>query len=110
MKKKSLFLSLSLICFFAVASFAGPKLKPGDSLEKIVKAELNKYDLDYKALNGETLKIKFMLNEKDEMLIVSTNHKKLDRLVKSALNYEKIADTTLKPFQVYVVPVTFQST
>lgn len=110
MKKKSLFLSLTLMFFFAATTFASPKLKPSEALKKMVKSELTKYDLDFSALNGETLKIKFMLNEKGEMIVVSTNHHQLDDLVKSALNYEKISDETLKPFQVYVVPVIFQST
>ena len=109
MKKKSFFLSLTLVCTFVVSSIANPILKPIKALEIKIKSELEKIDLDYKELNGQTVKIRFMLNEKKEILVLSTDQESLDDKVKAVLNYDKVSDVNLSPFKVYVVPVTFQS-
>jgi hypothetical protein len=50
-----------------------------------------------------------MLTEKNEIIVVSTNNQKLDRVVKDALNYEKVKTGDLQAFQIYVLPVTFEA-
>ena len=90
-------------------SFANTTIKPSKDLATQVKSELNKIDLNFEALDGQTLRIRFMLNEQNEIIVVSTNNKKLDRAVKNALNYEKVDSGNLQAFQIYVLPVTFET-
>jgi hypothetical protein len=108
MKFKAFFLS-SLFLFALVSSAFAADLTPSKDLAKKIKSELSKIDLDYNKLDGETLKIRFMINEKQEIIVLSTDHQNLDNTIKDALNYDRLESKELKPFEVYVVPVTFES-
>jgi len=48
-----------------------------------------------------------MINERNEIIVLSTNNAELDETIKQALNYDKIEEKELKPFEIYIVPVTF---
>ena len=110
MKFKAFFLSsLFLFAIAGSASANNADLTPSKDLARKIKSELSKVDLDYTQLNGETLKIRFMINEKQEIIVLSTDSKKLDNTIKDALNYDRLEGKELEPFEVYVVPVTFES-
>lgn len=110
MKFKAFFLSSLFLLSIASSAFATPAdLTPSKDLAKKIKSELSRYDLDYEKLNGETLKIRFMINEKQEIIVLSTDNNSLDLTIKEALNYDKLKSKELKPFEVYIVPVTFES-
>ena len=105
MKKSSFFLSLAFIALCFTTSFANPIFKANTDLQEKVKKVLNNFDFD--DMEGQTLKIRFMLNDKDEIIVVSTNDKNLDDRIKTALNYTKIDRENLRHFEVYVLPVRF---
>lgn len=71
---------------------------------------IKKLDLDTKLIENATLKIKFMVNENDELIIISTGDSNLDSIIKNALNYKEVNTKGLRPYQVYIVPVTFMLT
>ena len=109
MKTKSLVLSLTL--FFASLALvnAKPTLKPGKSLTNKVKSELAKSGIDFTKYDGEKVEVRFMINHDNEIIVLSTNNKDLDEVVKNSLNYDVVDDTELEPFQVYIVPVTLKN-
>ncbi|MEE9371514.1 MAG: hypothetical protein V3V00_00510 [Saprospiraceae bacterium] len=110
MKIKSLLLSsLFFLAITSVAFATSPTVKTSTSLAEVIKSELSKIDLDFDNLNGQSLKIRFMINEKSEIIVLSTNNKSLDKTIKNALNYDKLDTPELKPFEVYVVPITFET-
>ncbi len=110
MKFKAFFLSSIFLFAIAGSAFANnADLTPSKDLARKIKSELSKVDLDYTQLNGETLKIRFMINERQEIIVLSTDNKKLDNTIKDALNYDRLEGKELEPFEVYVVPVTFES-
>ncbi len=109
MKKKSLFLSLFFMLSIVATSFATPTVKENTDLESKVRKALTAYNFDFSFLKGETIKIRFMLNEHNEIIVLSTNNQKLDHQIKGALNYSKIDKENLETFKVYILPVTFQS-
>tara|TARA_Y100000385_G_scaffold8564_1_gene9013 strand:- start:57 stop:392 length:336 start_codon:yes stop_codon:yes gene_type:complete len=110
MNFKAFFLSSLFLFAIAGSAFANnADLTPSKDLAKKIQTELSRVDLDYTQLNGETLKIRFMINERQEIIVLSTDNKKLDNTIKDALNYDRLESKELKPFEVYVVPVTFES-
>ena len=48
------------------------------------------------------------VNAQNEVIVVSTNNKDLDAIVKSTLNYKKIAVNELEYNKVYTVPVVIK--
>ena len=110
MKFKAFLLSNLFLFAFASSLIANnSELTPSKDLAKKIQSELSRVDLDYTQLNGETLKIRFMINEKQEIIVLSTDSKNLDLTIKDALNYDKLESQELKPFEVYVVPIKFES-
>jgi len=109
MKKKSLFLSLFFMLSIVATSFATPTVKENTDLESKVREALTTYNFDFGILEGKTLKIRLMLNERNEIIVLSTNNQRLDKQIKGALNYSKIDQENLVAFKVYILPVTFKS-
>ncbi len=66
--------------------------------------------IDYgKFLEKETkLNISFFVSDQSEIIIVSTNNENLDSLIKSTLNYRKIAFNKLAFNKVYTIPVVIK--
>lgn len=108
MKIKSILFAISLVNL-SFTAFANVDKSPNVDLADKIKSELAEVDINYAKLDGEVLKIRFMINEKKEILVLSTNNKTLDSSIKSALNYDKIETEELKPFEVYIVPIKFES-
>ena len=107
MKKSSFFLSLVFVALCFTTSFANPFIEANTDIQEKVKKVLTNFDFD--ELKGQTLKIRFMLNDKDEIIVVSTNDEKLDDRIKSALNYTKVDRENLSHFEVYILPVRFDA-
>ncbi|MBK8515549.1 MAG: hypothetical protein IPL55_04450 [Saprospiraceae bacterium] len=98
---------LTVVCFALVANFASAsdltynKKPEGAQIQTLLNAiDFTNY------LKVETkVNISFFVNEKNEVIVVDTNNKDLDGIVKSTLNYKKIAVTELEYNKVYTVPV-----
>ena len=110
--KKSV-LSIALATTFAASAMAAPTYdKSGNStlsVTKDIQSIIKKLDLDYSKIDDTTIKIKFMINNNDELVVLDTGDSKLDDTIKSALNYREVNSDGLKHFSVYVVPVTFDA-
>ncbi|MBC7884527.1 MAG: hypothetical protein H7X99_03585 [Saprospiraceae bacterium] len=51
------------------------------------------------------VRISFIINGKNELIVVGTNNKSIDHVIKSALNYKKISVSELLYEKIYTVPV-----
>ena len=109
MKIKSFLISALVVILFSGSALANTTTKGNTDLASKIKTALAKYNLDQTNLDGETLKIRFIINEKSEIIVLSTNNKQLDNTIKHALNYDKIDQEDLVPFEIYIVPVTFKA-
>lgn len=109
MKTKSLVLLLALVFASVALVNATPTLKPGKTLVKKFKSELSQSGIDFTKYDGEKLEIRFMINHDNEIFVLSTDNEELDEIVKISLNYDVLNDTSLIPFQMYIVPVTLKS-
>ena len=109
MTLKKIVLSLGLATLMAVGSMAAPITGPSDTpitVTRDIEAMIKGLELDINKLEDTTIKLKFMVNENDELIIISTDSD-LDQTLKQALNYKQVESAGLKPYSVYVVPVRF---
>jgi hypothetical protein len=102
---KSFFASLVLTAFVYNAQAASLT----DPTTKDVRVEIRELikDLDLLSnISGEkVIKINFMLNTDNEIIVLSTSDKSLDNILKSNLNYKKIVSSELEQNKVYSIPV-----
>lgn len=104
MKFRKLIFTATLAAITTVSAMASSPSTTTTVLQDLIQ----KLNINLSDLEDETLKIKFMINEKNEMIILGTDDKKMDSYIKSSLNYQKVDAADLKPYNVYIVPVTFQ--
>jgi len=69
---------------------------------------LKNIDFDNYVEKETKMSITFFVNVQNEIIVVSTNNKKLDNVVKSSLNYKKIAIEELEYNKIYTVPVVIK--
>ncbi|MGB4958062.1 MAG: hypothetical protein WBO36_01235 [Saprospiraceae bacterium] len=90
--------------FLPAADNSGAKKPESVQIQTLLKS----IDFD-KYVTGETkLNISFFINAQNEVLIVSTNNKDLDNVVKVTLNYKKIAVDQLEYNKLYTIPVVIK--
>ncbi len=85
----------------------------GDILKNMSETEqiqtiLRKIDFERFAELPTTVKVSFMINGKNELIVVNTNNRNLDGLIKSAMNYKQIAVTDLEYGKIYTIPVKIE--
>jgi hypothetical protein len=106
----SLFLFLSALCISVVnGADLEYKIFTANITEEI-KTELKKLNLDFYDLDEPTVNVKFMVNNDNQIIVLSTSQESLDSAIKSILNYKKVKDNDLRKFHVYVLPVKFEAT
>jgi len=54
------------------------------------------------------VKVNFMVNSNNEIIIISTDQKNLDSSIKSALNYKKLNSSDIKVNMNYTLPVSLK--
>ena len=74
------------------------------TIQKII----NKMDFNPEDVQDLTVKVKFTVNDNNELIVLSTGDSKIDSRIKDALNYTAV-DPGLKQYKVYVLPVRFES-
>lgn len=102
--RKSWLLSLILFAFVSSSTFAVESVaNDPNSFHKQIHQLLKNVDLE----NNEekVVYIDFMLNDKAEIIILSTTDENMDLTLKSALNYKVIKTNELSYFKRYTVPV-----
>ena len=97
-------MSFMLLAFFSVTTFANNPIskepvainKQFHKFLKGVEAEVDQSSVVY---------IDFMINEKAEIIVLSTSNKSLDQTLKSRLNYKTLTAGDLEYFKKYTIPV-----
>lgn len=108
---KSWFSLFSLAFLFVCSSYGNPTFTPitGEptSISKQVLSYLQSIDIRQLDENKMVL-VDFMLNAKGELMILSTNDKSMDKIIKSKLNYKTITNHKLDINTTYTLPVVFR--
>jgi hypothetical protein len=71
-----------------------------------IKSVIQKIDFDEYIDHATTVKLQFMINTQNEIVILSTDNKDLDEVLKEKLSYSKIKIKELRYDTVYTLPVT----
>lgn len=94
---------LFIVFISTVAGISGNIKSNTEAIQ--IQSILSKIDFKRYTLLPSTFNVSFMINGKNELLIVSTNNRELDEVIKSNLNYKQIAVETLEYHKVYTIPV-----
>ena len=70
-----------------------------------IKKLIEKANLTSDIKNDVTVNVTFMVNSKNEIIIMSTDKKNLDSSIKSTLNYKKLKSSDMKVNVTYTLPV-----
>ncbi len=70
-----------------------------------IKTLIQKSNLASELNSDMTVNVTFMVNAKNEIIIMSTDQEKLDRSIKSTLNYKKLKSSDMKVNVTYTLPV-----
>ena len=79
-----------------------------NTARKEIKTWIQKADLASTIKEDVTVYVTFMVNEKNEVIVTSTNEENLDNSIKSALNYKKLKSTDMEINQAYTLPVVLK--
>lgn len=107
---KVLFLSaiFSFTFFAANAANINPKEASKD-LQKQVSELVLDADVFTQADAGNTLKVRFMVMDNNEIIVLSTDNENYDDTMKSILNYKLVdVDAQLKN-KIFILPITLRN-
>ena len=78
-----------LISSFAFANVDTP-IDPTTTNKTVttkIRSIIQNLNIDLKTIDSKTVKLKFLINESDELIVLSTGESELDNTLKNALNY-----------------------
>lgn len=115
MKISKILFALTFAILISTVVFASEKavtnavdVENADAVSFKIKSIIQNLDINPKELKSKTIKIKFIINENDQLVVLSTGDSTLDSTIKNALNYEHVDIADLKYNKVYILPITFQ--
>ena len=73
-----------------------------------IKTLIQKSNLANNLKNDVTVNVTFMVNSKNEIIIMSTDQENLDSSIKSTLNYKKLKSTDMKVNVTYTLPIVLK--
>ena len=106
--RKSWLTTFALCGLFAFSSFANAPIFPKPTS---INKQFTKLLKDINVENLETdltVYIDFIINDKGEVMVLSTTGEKLDYAIKSKLNYKTIEAGDLEYGKKYTIPVSFK--
>jgi hypothetical protein len=95
------------ICLSLVAVFANANNKPSNTKSETeqIQSYLEKLEFNKVISTSTDVKISFLINDRNEMVVLSTNQSDLDLLIKAGLNYKQIDVSKLDRNTTYIMPV-----
>lgn len=108
-KIKSLISAFAFV-LIASASFANDNINTNtlDELRAEIATHLQKLDMSNISEESLTLKVKFLVNDANEFIVLSVDNESLDNSIKAKLNYRKLDTAGVAKNTVISVPVTFK--
>jgi len=108
-KIKSLISAFAFV-LIASASFANDNINTTtlEELRDEIATHLSKLDFSKMIEETSTLHVKFLVNDANEVIVLSVDNDKFDGKIKSKLNYRKLDTDGVKKNTIITVPVTFK--
>ena len=73
-----------------------------------IKTFIQKADLASTIEADTKVNVTFMVNDKNEIIVLSTDKTNMDRRIKSTLNYKKLKSSDMKINTTYTLPVVLK--
>lgn len=94
--------TIAVLSFTSVKAAGDPITQTPKEIQTLLQKSLAGSEVEAKVF------ITFMLNNSNEIVVISTSDKTLDFRIKNALNYQTIKTTDLEKGKKYVVPFTIK--
>lgn len=105
---KSLFIPIFAL-LLSKAAFAGNGTtaieNANESLRKEIAKKFKNIDIDRLNLKDNSVKVQFMINEENELIVLRTDNPELDYIVKARLNYSEVDTTDVKKNSFYSISI-----
>jgi len=113
MKSSKVFFAVVFSILISSFAFANPDtgMEPNASSKTVttkIKSIIQNLDIDLDRMESKTVKLKFLINDNNELVVLSTGDSSLDSTLKNALNYRVVNAENMKYNNVYILPVTFK--
>ncbi len=105
---KRFFAPLFAALFISFSAYAGGTPTADtkyDELRTEIADIIKKVDLEDYNLEEDNVKIQFTINDNNEIIVLKTNNKKLDTVVKAYLNYKELKTTDADKNTLYAINV-----
>ncbi len=112
MKIKNAILFCAVVLLTSISATATTNMhtvKSTSSAVAEIEALIKDINFDVSAMDDETIKVQFMINADDEIIVLQTDDKRVDQKIKNHLNYSRIKNNDLEINKIYIIPVSFQS-
>ena len=112
MKIRKSILSFALAAIMIAPSFANNVKFENPSKSSKAITEIQSYiqsiDFNFEELANEKVKVHFMVNTANEIVVLRTNSQDVDSVLKRTLNYKELENRDLEVNKVYILPITFE--
>lgn len=95
--------TIALLSFTSIKASGDPVTETPKEIQTLLQTSLAGSEVEAKVF------ITFMLNNDNEIVVISTSEKTLDSKIKNALNYQTLKTTELEKGKKYVVPFSIKS-
>ena len=104
---------LSFVFVLGITTFANATTDNSTSSQNELRTELtkilDKMDLGAYEISEAKINVTFMVNSDNEVVVLSTDNKNLDQLIKGKLNYKKLNSYEGPVNKTYIIPVKIQA-
>jgi hypothetical protein len=110
MKTSKLFFVALLCAFFAsiTTSYANtPDANPNEIRDEIMKL-ISQIDISDIESDYDRTYVQFIVNSKNEIVVVNVSKSEFDGRIKAKLNYKKLKTENVQQNEIYTVPVVFK--
>lgn len=108
MSNLKLIVSAFAIVLFSTASFANSVPNSTDQLRTEIASFINNINFSDAEIEDDVLYVHFMLNTKKEIIVLSTDNKLLDNMIKDELNYRAVKSDDVESNKVYTLPIRIE--
>ena len=109
MKKFKLFFAALLCMLFAsVSTFANTPNNDPNELRKEIMDLVKQIDISDSESNYERTYVQFIVNAKNEIVVVNVSSSDFSARIKDKLNYKKIRTEDVSQNEIYTIPVVFK--
>jgi uncharacterized protein YycO len=109
MKKTTLFFAALLCAFFSsVSTYANtPDNTPNEMRNEIMKL-VSQIDVSDIQAEYDRTYVSFIVNSKNEIVVVNVSSSEFDSRIKSKLNYKTLKTEDIQKNEIYTIPVVFK--